>query len=119
MHILRLITQSERLRNEETQQHRDIENRSTNMIENQFLKQQEKITQIEKPHISTNSNENLPKWGRNITLTVGDSILSGIVERRISRATIDDMYNYMNPLLKKCPDNIMLGLITRLLSHPK
>ena len=69
-----LITQSERLRNEETQQHRDIENRSTNMIENQFLKQQEKFTQIEKPHISTNSNENLPKWSRNITLTVGDSI---------------------------------------------
>ena len=47
-------------------------------------------------------------------------MLSGIDERRISKkvrkvkvknfsgATIDDMYYYIKPLLKKCPDNIIL-----------
>ena len=51
-------TQSEGLWNGETQQHRDIKNRSVNTIENQFIefcqKQQEKLTQIKKPHISPN-----------------------------------------------------------------
>ena len=40
---------------------------------------------MQKPHISPNSNENLQKWSRNTTLIVGDSILSGIDERRISK----------------------------------
>ena len=47
-------------------------------------------------------------------------MLSGIEERRISKrdrkvkvknfpeATIDDMYDYIKPPLKKCPDNIIL-----------
>ena len=46
--------------------------------------------------------------------------MSDIEERRISKkdrkvkvknfagATIDDMYDYIKPLLKKCPDNIIL-----------
>ena len=38
-----------------------------------------------KPHISPNSNANLQKWSRNTTLIVGDSILPGIGERRISK----------------------------------
>ena len=58
-------------------------------------------------------------------------MLSGIEERRTSKtdrkvkvknfpgATIDDMYDYIKPLLKKFPDNIMLGLITRLLRYPE
>ena len=117
-------TQSEGFQNEEKQQHRDIENRSTITIENQLIefrqKQQEKFKQINKHHISLNSNENLQKWSRNATLIVGDSMLSGIDERKISKkdrkvklknfsgATIDDMCNYIKPLLKKCPDNIIL-----------
>ena len=72
-----------------TQQYRDVENTSINAIENQLIefrqKEQEEFTQIKKPHISPNSNENLQKWSRNTTLIVGDSMLSGIKERRISK----------------------------------
>ena len=51
-------------------------------------------------------------------------MLSGIEERRISKrdrkvkvknitgATIDDMYDYITPLLKKCPHNIILHVGT-------
>ena len=94
------------------------------MIENQLTefreKQQEKL-------------QNLHKLDRNTTLIVGDCMFSGIEERRISKsdrkvkvknfpgATIDDMYDYIKPLLRKCPDNITLhvGTITRLMSDPK
>ena len=117
-------TPREENRNEELQQHQDIENRSIITIENQLTefrkKQQEKFTKIKKLHVSPKSNENLHKWDRNTTLIVGDSMLSGIEERRISKrdrkvkvknitgATIDDMYDYIKPLLKKCPHNILL-----------
>ena len=121
-------TQSKGLRNEETQQHWDIENRSINTIENQLIefrqKQQEKFTQIKKPHISPNSNENLQKWSSNTTLIVGHSMLPGTEERGISKrdrkvkvknfpgATIDDPYDYIKPLLIECPDNIILHVGT-------
>ena len=101
-------------RGEEIQQHRDMENRSINTIENQFLefcqKQQNKLIRIKNPHISRNSNTNLQNWSRNNPLIVGNSILSGSEERRISKrdrkvkveyfpgATIN-MYN-IKPLLK-------------------
>ena len=64
------------------------------------------------------------KCSKNTTLTVGDSIVSGIEENRIFRqwrkvkvksfpgATIEDMYDYIKPLLKKCPKNIMLHIGT-------
>ena len=96
-------TQSEGLRNEETQEHR-IQKTSIITIENQLIefreKQEEKFKQIEKPHKAPNSNENLQKWSRNSTL-----MLPGIDEKRISKrdrkvkvknfpgATIDDMYD--------------------------
>ena len=115
-------TQSEEHQNQELQQQQVIENRSIITIESQLTefrkKQQEKFTKTKKPHVSPKSNENLHKWDKNTTLIVGDSMLSGIAERRISKrdrkvkvknfpgATIDDMYDYIRPLLKKCPDNI-------------
>ena len=61
------------------------------------------------------------KWSKNTTLIVGDSIVSGIEENRISRqwrkvkvksfpgATIEDMYSIKH-LLKKCPKNIILHI---------
>ena len=128
-------TQSKEHQNEELQRNQVIENKSIITIENQLTefrkKQQEKFTKIKKPHVSPKSNENLHKWDRNTTLIVGDSELFGI-ERRISKrdrkvkvknfpgATIDDMYDYIKPLLK----NVLIiyhtvGLITRLMSHPK
>ena len=69
-------------------------------------------------------NETHHKWSRNITLIVGDSIVVGIEENRMSRqwrkvkvksfpgATIEDMYDYIKPLLKKCPKNIILHIGT-------
>ena len=60
-------------------------------------------------------NETHHKWSKNITLTVGDSIVFGIEENRISRqwrkvkvksfpgATIEDMYDCIKTLLKKYP----------------
>ena len=69
-------------------------------------------------------NEIHHKWSKNTTLIVGDSIASGIEENRISRqwrkvkvksfpgATIEDMYDYIKPLLKKCPKNIILHIGT-------
>ena len=76
------------------------------------------------PHISFNLNENLQKWIRNTTLIVVYSMLSGTDERRISKrdrkvkvknfpgATIDNTYDHIKPLLKKCPDNILLHVGT-------
>ena len=59
-------------------------------------------------------------------------MFSGIEESRISKrdrlvkvkyfrgATINGMYDYIKPLLKKYPVYIyMLGIITQLMSHPK
>ena len=59
------------------------------------------------------------KWPRGTTLITGDSILNNIQEDRISKnrrvkvrafpgATIEDMYDYLTPLLKKEPSNIIL-----------
>ena len=102
-------TQSEEHQNEELQQHQVIENRSIIKIENQLTefreKLQEKSTKIKKPNVSPKSNESFHKWDRNTALLVGDSMLSGIEERKISErnrkikvknfsgATIDDMYD--------------------------
>ena len=64
------------------------------------------------------------KWSKNTTLIVCDSIVSSIEENKISRqwrkvkvksfpgATIEDMYDYIKPLLKKCPKNIILHIGT-------
>ena len=64
------------------------------------------------------------KWSKNTTLIVGDSMIAGVNESMISRkgrvvkvrpfsgATIEDMYDYLKPILKKCPDNIILHVGT-------
>ena len=69
-------------------------------------------------------NENLQKWSKDINLIVDDSMWPGIDKRRISKrdrkvkiknfpgATVDDMYDYVKPILKKCPDNIILHVGT-------
>ena len=61
-------------------------------------------------------------WRRNTTLIVGDSILSGVEETKLQRysakvrvfsgARIDDMYDYLKPLLSKMPTNIILHVGT-------
>ena len=53
------------------------------------------------------------KWKKGTTLIVGDSVLEGIrsVKVRIfPGATTHDMYDYLKPLLKENPDNIILHI---------
>ena len=69
-------------------------------------------------------NQNHHKWSKNTTLIAGDSIKSGIEERRISRqwrkvkvksfpgAITDDIYDYIKPQLRKCSKNIILNIGT-------
>ena len=59
-------------------------------------------------------------WPKGTTLITGDSILCGVEEKRLSQgrakvrvflgATVDDMYDYLTPLLKKKPSNIILHI---------
>ena len=59
-------------------------------------------------------------WPKGTTLIAGSSILMGIQERKLRKykakvrafpgATIDDLYDYLNPLLKKKPSNIILHI---------
>ena len=59
------------------------------------------------------------QWKKGTTLIVGDSMLTGIEEKRISEngsikvrvfhsATTNDKYYYLKPLLKKNPEIILL-----------
>ena len=64
------------------------------------------------------------KWSKNATLIAGDSMITGVDETTISRkgrvvkvrsfsgATIEDIYDYLKPILKKCPDKIILHVGT-------
>ena len=73
--------------------------------------------------------ENVPKyrvtneiypWPEGTTLITGSSILLGIQENKLQRykakvrpfpgATVDEMFDYLNPLLKKTPSNIILHI---------
>ena len=57
-------------------------------------------------------------WPKGTTLITGDSILCGIQESRLKKAkvrvfigaNVDDMYDFLTPLLKKRPSNIILHI---------
>ena len=115
-------TQCKEYQDEEIQKHEDTENKSLNTTEKQLTeicqKQENKFIEIKNPHISSNPKKNLQKWSTNTSLIVGNSMLPGIVERRILKrskedfkkvkvecflgATIDNMCD-IKPLLKKIP----------------
>ena len=69
--------------------------------------------------------EDKSKWRKNTALLVGDSIISGIDQQRLSvkgrivkvrsfpEATINDIFDYIKPLLKKSPDNVTLDVGTK------
>ena len=94
------------------QHYQDEEGRSIKTIENQLVEFcqecQEKFTHIKNPCIASISRENLGNWSGITTLIVGDSMLSDIEERRISkwdrkvkvnyfpREKSDAMHNYIN-----------------------
>ncbi len=76
------------------------------------------LTQLN--HLRNHHNYTVHKWPRGTTLITGDSILNNIQEDRIGGrnrpvkvrafpgATIEDLYDYLTPLLKKEPTNIIL-----------
>ena len=61
---------------------------------------------------------NVKAWPKGTTLITGDSILTGIQESRLKKAkvrvflgaTVNDLYDYLTPLLKKQPSNIILHI---------
>ena len=60
------------------------------------------------------------RWPKDTTLITGSSIISGLNEKKLQNykvkvrafpgAVIDDMYDYLRPLLKKKPTNIILHI---------
>ena len=65
--------------------------------------------------------ENNEEWRKGTTLILGDSTISGLIEKKMSRnrkikvryfpgAKIKDKYHYEIPLLEKNPENIILHL---------
>ena len=67
-------------------------------------------------------------WPRNTILITGDSMLSNINERTLSRkyktkirsfpgATVSDMFDYIKPLLKKRPEKIILVIGANDIEH--
>ena len=67
--------------------------------------------------------ENNEEWRKSTTLILGDSAISGLIEKKMSRnrkikvryfpgAKIKDMYHYAIPLLEKKSENLILHLDT-------
>ena len=66
----------------------------------------------------------MQKWQRNTILVASDSMLSGLDEKRLGRnkyrvkvrsfkgSTVEDMYHYLYPLLRKEPDCLVLHVGT-------
>ena len=79
--------------------------------------------ETEYPIIENARSSSIRQWKKGTTLIVGDSMLAGIEEKRISgnrsvnvrifpSLTTHDMHDYLKPLLKKNPDNIILRVGT-------
>ena len=66
-------------------------------------------------------------WPKNTTLIIGDSIIGGVEENKLKTygakvkshggATVDDLHDYIAPLLKKQPANIILHVGTNDAPH--
>ena len=77
-----------------------------------------KASNLEPSENSARINQ-IKAWPRGTTLLVGDSMIGGIFEKWISPAkkmkvrsfpgaVIDDLYDYMRPLLRKRPSNVII-----------
>ena len=65
-------------------------------------------------------DNNVNPWPKGNTLIIGDSILYGVQEARLTKykakvrvnvgARVDDIYDYIAPLLKKIPTNVILHI---------
>ena len=99
-----------------------------------FLNAKEKLTKettdnsdstVEKRNLETKNSMSSDKkaWPKNTILVISDSIMNNIEENRLSRSrnvkvrpfivsTIEDMFSYITPLLKKRPTYILLHVGT-------
>ena len=79
----------------------------------------------DKSHLRKKSNQSIKAhtWPKGSCLVIGDSMLEGLDERKMSSkrvvkvrkfpgATTDDMYHYLMPLIQKQPDNVILHVGT-------
>ena len=74
----------------------------------------------DKKYVKTRVKNNIITWPENTTLITGSSIICGLVENRLRKfnskvrsfpgACVDDMYDYLLPLLKKKPTNIIIHI---------
>ena len=105
------------------------EQNNTTELYNQRINQQLKgIRQTQhddykKMKENVNETQNVRKWSTGTVLIAADSICNNLDEKRIGRnnrvkvrcfpgATINDMYHYLQPLLDKQPDHIILHIST-------
>ena len=96
---------------------------------NNTLRTQEEVNKHEQKDETENNDQlgardfNGHEWNKNEILLAGDSLISGIEQRRLSSrnrikvrpfsgATVEDMKSYITPLLKKNPRIIMLEIAT-------
>ena len=90
---------------------------------NQIKANSEKIS--DKSNLGKMSNQVIKahNWPKGSCLVIGDSMLEGLDERKMSSkrvvkvrkfpgATTDDMYHYLMPLIQKQPDNVILHVGT-------
>ena len=71
---------------------------------------------------SNRVSNNVKAWSPNTTLIIGDSMIGGVAQSGIDKrttkvkshggSTVDDMYDYIAPVLKKKPDNVILHVST-------
>ena len=73
-----------------------------------------------KEKAESNANQ-VHRWQPGTTLIAGDSIVSGLIEKKMGKnvkirsfpgACMRDMYYYLEPLLMKCPTNVILHACT-------
>ena len=87
---------------------------------------------VKDKNIFESSNVVIHKWPKGTTLVVGDSLLHGINEKRLQGkrkhlvkvrvfqgASVDCMYDYLKPLLRKEPSNILLHIGTNSCQNEK
>ena len=105
--------------------HSNFINSKINNSYNDTPKEQKnhQVSEFSPQSITPESSSQLKTWPENTVLFIGDSMLAGIDEKRLSRkfntkvrshpgANIDDMLDHIKPYLRKKPKNIVLHVST-------
>ena len=106
-------------------------NKQLNFIRSSKHNEYRKLRQKNNPRIDTTFNKpptkedtNIVKWKEGTILITGDSMISGLNEKKLGNskclvkvrpfpgAKIIDMFDYLKPLLQKCPSAVLLHIGT-------